>query len=86
MLNEVPTTFSGLALNLFVITCLLAMGMSLTVKQIVAPLRGVRLVVLLLCHLVLAPALACRDPGHDLGGVPGADDIADPHRRADWQA
>ena len=59
MLNEIITTIAGLALNLFVITSMLAMGMSLTVKQILEPLRNVRLVVLVLVgNFVLVPALA----------------------------
>ena len=48
MLNEILTTIASLALNLFVITSMLAMGMSLTVKQIMDPLRNARLVVLVL--------------------------------------
>lgn len=59
MLNEILITISNLALNLFIITSMLAMGMSLTVKQIIEPLRNVRLVVLILVgNFVLAPALA----------------------------
>jgi predicted Na+-dependent transporter len=59
MLNEILITISGVALNLFLITGMLAMGMSLTVKQILEPLRNVRLVVLILIgNFVLAPALA----------------------------
>jgi predicted Na+-dependent transporter len=59
MLNEIITTIASLALNLFVITSMLAMGMSLTVKQILNPLRNVRLVVLVLMgNFVLVPALA----------------------------
>jgi BASS family bile acid:Na+ symporter len=59
MLNEILTTIAGLALNLFVITSMLAMGMSLTVKQILDPLRNVRLVVLVLVgNFILVPALA----------------------------
>jgi len=59
MLNEILTTIASLALNLFVITSMLAMGMSLTVKQIIDPLRNVRLVVLVLVgNFVLIPALA----------------------------
>ncbi|MCB9118327.1 MAG: bile acid:sodium symporter [Caldilineaceae bacterium] len=58
-MNEIITTIAGLALNLFVITSMLAMGMSLTVKQILEPLRNVRLVVLVLVgNFVLVPALA----------------------------
>ena len=57
MLNEILTTIASLALNLFVITSMLAMGMSLTVKQIMDPLRNVRMVVLvLLGNFVLVPA------------------------------
>ena len=59
MLNEILTTIAGLALNLFVITSMLAMGMSLTTKQIMNPLRNGRLVVLALVgNFVLIPALA----------------------------
>jgi BASS family bile acid:Na+ symporter len=43
----------------FVVTSMLAMGMSLTISQIVAPLRNVRLVLLaLIANFVLVPALA----------------------------
>jgi predicted Na+-dependent transporter len=59
MLNEILVTISGVALNLFLITSMLAMGMSLTVKQILEPLRNLRLVVLILIgNFVLVPALA----------------------------
>jgi predicted Na+-dependent transporter len=59
MLNDILITIASLALTLFVITSMLAMGMSLTVKQIVDPLRNVRLVVLvLLGNFILVPALA----------------------------
>jgi predicted Na+-dependent transporter len=59
MLNEILTTIASLSLNLFVITSMLAMGMSLTVKQIIDPLRNVRLIVLVLVgNFVLVPALA----------------------------
>ena len=59
MPNEILTTIAALALNLFVISSMLAMGMSLTVKQILDPLRNVRLVVLALVgNFVLVPALA----------------------------
>lgn len=47
------------AVLLFVITTMLAMGLSLTVSQILAPLRRVRLVVLaLIANFVLIPLLA----------------------------
>jgi len=59
MLNEILTTIASLALNLFIITSMLAMGMSLTVKQILDPLRNARLVVLvLLGNFILIPTLA----------------------------
>lgn len=59
MLNEILTTIANLSLNLFIITSMLAMGMSLTVKQILDPLRNVRMVVLVLAgNFVLVPALA----------------------------
>jgi predicted Na+-dependent transporter len=59
MLNEILTTIASLSLNLFVITSMLAMGMSLTVKQIMDPLRNGRLVGLVLVgNFVLVPALA----------------------------
>jgi len=59
MLNAIVTTIASLALNLFVITSMLAMGMSLTVKQILEPLRNARLVVLMLLgNFILVPALA----------------------------
>jgi predicted Na+-dependent transporter len=48
VLNEILSTIAKLALYLFVITSMLSMGMSLTVKQIIAPLRNARLVVLVL--------------------------------------
>ena len=53
---EAIAQLSGLV---FVVTSMLAMGMSLTISQIVAPLRDVRLVVLaLIANFVLVPALA----------------------------
>ena len=59
MRNDILTTIASLTLNLFVITSMLAMGMSLTVKQIMNPMRNVRLVVLALVgNFVPVPALA----------------------------
>jgi BASS family bile acid:Na+ symporter len=55
-LFEAIAQLSGLV---FVVTSMVAMGMSLTISQIVTPLRNVRLVVLaLLANFVLVPALA----------------------------
>jgi len=56
---ELLTTVAQLSGLIFVVTSMLAMGMSLTIGQIVEPLRNVRLVVLaLLANFVLVPALA----------------------------
>jgi predicted Na+-dependent transporter len=55
-LFEAIAKVSGL---LFVVTSMLAMGMSLTIAQIIEPLRNARLVILaLLANFVLVPALA----------------------------
>ncbi|MCA9951995.1 MAG: hypothetical protein KDE48_20235 [Anaerolineales bacterium] len=44
---------------LFIVTSMLAMGMSLTTAQIIEPLKNVRLVILaLLANFVLIPLLA----------------------------
>jgi len=44
---------------LFVVTSMLAMGLSLTIPQIIQPLKNVRLVILaLLANFVLVPLLA----------------------------
>jgi predicted Na+-dependent transporter len=49
----------NLSTLVFVVTSMLAMGFSLTVAQIIAPLRNARLVILaLLANFVLAPLLA----------------------------
>ena len=56
---HVLTVLSNGAVLLFVVTTMLAMGLSLTVSQILAPLRRVRLVVLaLVANFVLVPLLA----------------------------
>ena len=48
-----------IALLLFIVTSMLAMGLSLTVPQIIAPLKNARLVILaLLANFVLVPLLA----------------------------
>lgn len=58
-MTHVLTVLSNGAVLLFVITTMLAMGLSLTVSQIIAPLRRVRLVVLaLVANFVLVPLLA----------------------------
>ena len=58
-MNEILTAIMNLSTLVFVVTGMLAMGLSLTVAQIVAPLRNARLVFLaLLANFVLVPALA----------------------------
>ncbi len=57
--SEFFQAIAGLSGLLFVVASMLAMGMSLTIPQIMAPLRNVRLVVLaLLANFVLVPLLA----------------------------
>jgi BASS family bile acid:Na+ symporter len=57
--TEFIQAIAGLSGVLFVVTSMLAMGMSLTLPQIIEPLRNVRLVVLaLLANFVLAPLIA----------------------------
>jgi predicted Na+-dependent transporter len=56
---HVLTALSNGATLLFVVTTMLAMGLSLTLSQILAPLRQVRLVVLaLVANFLLVPLLA----------------------------
>jgi predicted Na+-dependent transporter len=58
-MNEVLTAIMNLSTLVFVVTGMLAMGLSLTIAQIVAPLRNTRLVILaLLANFVLVPLLA----------------------------
>ncbi len=58
-MNEILTVIMNLSTLVFVVTGMLAMGLSLTVAQIVAPLRNARLVILaLLANFVLVPFLA----------------------------
>jgi len=56
---ELFQAIAGISGLLFIITSMLAMGMSLTVPQIVEPLKNPRLVILaLVANFVLVPALA----------------------------
>jgi BASS family bile acid:Na+ symporter len=56
MPTEILITIANLALDMFTITSMLAVGMSLTVKQITDPLRNVRLMILILVgSFVLVP-------------------------------
>lgn len=58
-LNEFFTAVAQLSGLLFVVTSMLAMGMSPTMPQIIEPLKNVRLVILaLLANFVLVPLLA----------------------------
>jgi BASS family bile acid:Na+ symporter len=58
-MSEIITTIAKLSALTFIITSMLAMGLSLTIKQIMDPLRNVRMVLLaLLASFVLVPGLA----------------------------
>ena len=58
-LQEFFTAIAQISGLLFIVASMLAMGLSLTIQQIVAPLKNVRLVVLaLLANFVLVPLLA----------------------------
>ena len=56
-MSEIITVIAKLSAFTFIITSMLAMGLSLTIKQIIDPLRNVRVVSLaLLANFVLVPA------------------------------
>jgi BASS family bile acid:Na+ symporter len=58
-MSQILTAIMNLSTLVFVVTGMLAMGLSLTIAQIVAPLRNARLVLLaLLANFVLVPFLA----------------------------
>jgi BASS family bile acid:Na+ symporter len=58
-MSEIISVIAKISALTFIITSMLAMGLSLTVKQIVDPLRNVKVVLLaLLANFVLVPALA----------------------------
>ena len=58
-LSEFFSALAGISGVLFVVTSMLAMGMSLTMAQIIQPLKNARLVILaLLANFVLVPLLA----------------------------
>jgi BASS family bile acid:Na+ symporter len=58
-MSEIIGVIAQISALTFILTSMLAMGLSLTVKQIMDPLRNVRLVLLaLLANFVLVPALA----------------------------
>ena len=57
--TEFFQVLAGIAGVLFVITSMLAMGLSLTISQIVQPLKNIRLVILaLIANFILTPLLA----------------------------
>jgi predicted Na+-dependent transporter len=59
MMNEILETLATLSVLVFVICSMLSMGLSLTVGQIIDPLRNIRLVVLaLVANFLLVPILA----------------------------
>ena len=59
IMQEVVTALANVSVLVFVVSSMLAMGLSLTVKQIIDPLRNVRLVLLaLLANFVLVPLAA----------------------------
>ncbi len=58
-MEEFLKTVSKLAILIFVVTCMVAAGLGLSVRDIVTPLRRVRLVLLTaLANFIVAPALA----------------------------
>jgi predicted Na+-dependent transporter len=58
-LNQLLSIIMNLSTLAFVVTSMLAMGLSLTVAQILAPLRNVRLVILaLVANFILVPLVA----------------------------
>lgn len=58
-MSDILTVIAQLSAMTFILTSMLAMGLSLTIKQIIDPLRNVRVVLLaLLANFVLVPAMA----------------------------
>ena len=58
-MGEILQVIMQLSVLVFVITSMLAMGLNLTIKQIAAPLRNARLVILaLVVNFILVPILA----------------------------
>lgn len=56
---EIAVVITQIAILIFVVTSMLAMGLSLTIPQIMQPLKNVRLVILaLVANFVLVPLLA----------------------------
>ena len=58
-MSEILTVIAQVSVLTFIISSMLAMGLSLTMKQIVEPLRNTRVVILaLVANFILVPALA----------------------------
>lgn len=58
-MSDIIATIAQISALTFILTSMLAMGLSLTVKQIVEPLKNVKIVLLaLVANFVLVPALA----------------------------
>ena len=58
-MTEIMETLAGLSLLVFVIGSMASMGLSLKIKQIIAPLKNIKLVVLaLVVNFILVPILA----------------------------
>ena len=58
-MSEVMKTIAQISALTFILTSMLAMGLSLTIRQIIAPQRNLRVVLLALqANFVLVPGLA----------------------------
>jgi predicted Na+-dependent transporter len=58
-MSEILETLAGLSVLVFVISSMFSMGLSLTIKQIVEPLKNARLVILaLVANFILVPIVA----------------------------
>ena len=58
-MSEILTVIAQVSVLTFIISSMLAMGLSLTIKQIIDPLRNARVVILaLVANFILVPALA----------------------------
>jgi predicted Na+-dependent transporter len=62
-LNDFLSTIAGISGLLFVVTSMLAMGMSLTIAQILQPLKNARLVILALTRTWSGIPKMCRCRG-----------------------
>ncbi|NIM93408.1 MAG: hypothetical protein GTO18_06820 [Anaerolineales bacterium] len=58
-MSEILETIAMLSVLVFVISSMLSMGLSLTIKQIIEPLKNTRLVILaLIANFILVPIVA----------------------------